>query len=178
MKSPAKKPVTPFVAQQVQTAQNQQAAALLFTPHVVPRPSFDFSVPRALLGPSRLRQVSPSPLAHRSASPLAPDDSSDSDSVEEELGDGLKKINLTAAVRPSPKSKSPRAGPHSKQRGTAAKPKGGARDIWAFFEKSDGRHNCILCKYVLCHIQFEDYSNLFVDKFIALILLIRFRVLV
>ena len=143
-KSPAKAkgsvvPSTPFAAQQIQGAQNRRAAALLFMPHAVLHPS---------LGPARLRPLSPSPVPvpDHSTSPLAPGDSSDSDSLEDEVRDGIKKINLVATACFGSGSKSPCTGPHSKQRVTSLKPRGGAKDVWSFFEKSDKHHNCILCK--------------------------------
>ena len=134
-------PVTPFAAHQVQNAQNQQAAALLFTPHAISRPSHAVSC--SPLGRSRLRPVSPSP-ASSLVSPLA-SGGSDSDSTGDELNVGLEKLNLTATARPG-SSKSPRAGPHSKQQAASSKRGGGATDIWTFFEKSDTYHSCIFCK--------------------------------
>ena len=112
----------------------------------MPHPPLDPSAPCPPLCSSQLQPVSPSPIPHYSTSLLASDGSSDSDSMEEELRAGIKKIDLTAMAHLDSGSKSPHAGPYSKQHGKSLKPWGGAKDIWTFFEKSDARQSCILCR--------------------------------
>jgi hypothetical protein len=67
-------------------------------------------------------------------------------------------------------SQSPRAGPHSTQH-KAQRPKGGASDVWKFFEKSSGRQTCIFCKYVhYCpHSHADIWFESFIGRFIVLI---------
>jgi hypothetical protein len=66
-------------------------------------------------------------------------------------------------------SQSPHAGPHSTQH-KAQRSKGGANDVWNFFEKSSGRHSCKFCKcvhYFLIAMQIFDLNLL--GRFIVLI---------
>lgn len=62
---------------------------------------------------------------------------------------GLEKIDLRSQS-PDSASDPPHAGPHSKQLAASKvlKPRGGAKDVWKFFEKLSGRHTCVFCKYV------------------------------
>jgi hypothetical protein len=124
-----------FVSRQIHKSQNrinQTAARVLFTPHAIrhraPQPLY-----------------SPTPYSSNEQSVSLSDNPSGSD-VEAEIGTGLKRLNL-APSSSSSGSQSPRAGPHSKARIIPLKPKGGAADVWKFFEKSQSnRHICILCK--------------------------------
>jgi hypothetical protein len=40
----------------------------------------------------------------------------------------------------------PRAGPHSKLKKAAVKPRAGAKDVWTFFTEVKRRHVCVLCQ--------------------------------
>ena len=63
--------------------------------------------------------------------------------VEDEVRVGMERLELQSSS--SSGSGLPRAGPHSKQKNTS-RPRGGAKDVWSFFEKGLGRHTCMLCK--------------------------------
>jgi hypothetical protein len=156
---PPLKPVTlaatpsTFATQQVQNSQNQRAATVLFTP----RPK-----QRANEALTRERQPSPTPQSiqppvHSSlhpASEFVPHDipsagtGNDSSDDSEPLETALQALDIRSHSRCSSSgSSSPRAGPHSTQRKkTRLKPRGGAKDVWTFYEKSLGRQVCTLCK--------------------------------
>ena len=63
--------------------------------------------------------------------------------MEDEVRAGLEKLNLQP--RSSSGSQSPRAGPHSKL-AKVQRTKGGAKDVWHFYEKTGPERVCILCK--------------------------------
>lgn len=139
-------PIAPvsFASRRIQGSQNRAAATILFTP----RRS------RANTGPFAANQYPPpSPTPQRAQSPLKsvlalPSNNSSSD-TEDEMRMELEKLDLHSQSGSQSRSgsQSPRAGPHSTQR-RAQRPKGGASDVWKFFEKSSGRHTCVFCKYV------------------------------
>lgn len=128
-----------FASRQIQGSQNRRAAAVLFTPHLQ----------RQGAGLVSGHQLSPSPTLQRAIQPQQPLLSfSGSDSeVEESVRVGLERLNL--APQTSSDSQSPQAGPHSKQNPVPKQSKGGAKDVWTFFDKSGDKHvQCVLCKYV------------------------------
>jgi hypothetical protein len=139
---PPKTPTTPlppapssFVSHQIHKSQNRfnrTAARVLFTPHAIQH---------------HAPQTPDSPTPYSSnEQPVSLSDNPSGSEVEAEIGTGLKRLNL-APSSSSSGSQSPRAGPHSKARIISSKPKGGAADVWKFFEKSESnRHICILCK--------------------------------
>src|SRR5271156_5371015 len=112
-----------FVSRQIHKSQNQfnrTAARVLFTPHAIRH-----RAPQPL--------DSPTPYSSNEQPVLLSDNSGSE--VEAEIETGLKRLNL-APSSSSSGSQSPRAGPHSKARIIPLKPKGGAADVWKFFEKS------------------------------------------
>jgi hypothetical protein len=145
-----------FAARQLQASHNKQSAALLFTPHRHLGSHVHFSH----------EQPSPTPAARLGTQNLAPhSDFSDCESdVEKELEEGLQRLNFGTNSDPGSHSDSqsasgsqsrshsqshshaPRAGPHSKASKPVVKPKGGAQDVWSFFTKVKGRHECVLCQ--------------------------------
>ena len=93
-------------------------------------------------------QQAQSPLLKTSLTLSSDNSASD---TEDEVRTELEKLDLhsqsgSRSQSGSP-SQSPRAGPHSTQR-RVQRSKGGANDVWKFFEKSSGRHICLFCKYV------------------------------
>jgi hypothetical protein len=127
---------TTFASRQIQGSRNKLAATVLFTPRTKQCPV-----------PTYQQSPSPTPYQPPSMSTLHPRPSSDSGSdFEGEVRAGLKRLELQP--RPGSGSQSPRAGPHSRQRmpTKALKSKGGAKDVWIFFEKVSGRHACVFCK--------------------------------
>jgi hypothetical protein len=58
---------------------------------------------------------------------------------------GLERLNLQ--TRSISGSQSPSAGSHSKQK-KPFRPRGGAKDVWTFFQKALGNQICILCQCV------------------------------
>jgi hypothetical protein len=143
------RPLASFASRRIQGSQNRAAAAVLFTPrkqHHGP-----------VTGPAN-QYAPPSPTPHRAQSPLKTAfalSSNNSSDTEEEVRIELEKLDLRSQSGSQSRSgsssrsgsQSPRAGPHSTQH-KAQRPKGGASDVWKFFEKSSGRQTCIFCKYV------------------------------
>ncbi|KAF8812618.1 hypothetical protein BYT27DRAFT_7182580, partial [Phlegmacium glaucopus] len=137
---PVPVPPTSFASRQIQVSQNQVAATVLFTPHARqhrhtgPVPAYHPPTTPTPLG-------APKPVTSLSSN------SSPSDSeVEDEVRIGLERLDLKSQSGSQSGSQSPRAGPHSKQRKVTSRPRGGAKDVWIFFEKSSDRHTCLLCK--------------------------------
>jgi hypothetical protein len=118
-------PVTPlltsFASRQIQASRNQAAATVLFTPRT--KHSF---IPH---------HDSPSPTPFQEASQLI----SSSSEVEEEVRGGLERLELQSD------SQSP-VSPLAKHPKVKSRPKGGAKDVWNFFEKSSEQNICIICK--------------------------------
>jgi hypothetical protein len=159
-KTPAA-PVSIFAARQIEASRNKQSATLLFTPHKQRGTQIRFAY-----------EQQPSPTRHHASQNLpsqlgSSDGDSDGDSdVEEELVEGLQHLDFHAgsdsdshsgAQSPSGSvssshsrshARQPRAGPHSKpsQPRPRPAPKGGAQDVWSFFTKVKGRHECVLCQ--------------------------------
>lgn len=128
-----------FVSRQIHKSQNQfnrTAARVLFTPHAI-------------------RHCAPQPLDSPTPSNEQPvhslSDNPSGSEVEAEIGTGLRRLDL-AQLSSSSGSQSPRAGlptvlSKAPSRNISLKLKGGAADVWKFFEKSQSnRHICILCK--------------------------------
>jgi len=133
--TPALLPPTSFASRQIQASQNRLAATVLFTPR------------RGHPG-SQQHQQPPSPTPYRFQPPLIsapPSLSSDASDLEDEVRAGLQRLDLQP--HSSSGSQSPDAGPHSKVKKAASKPRGGAKDVWEFFKKSETsqRHTCELC---------------------------------
>ena len=125
-----------FVSRQIQRSQNrfnQTAARVLFMPHAIRH-----SAPQP--------PDSPTPHPSHEQPVYSLSDNMSGSEVENEIGTGLRRLDI-AKSSSSSGSQSPRAGPHSRARNIPFKPKGGAKDVWKFFEKSQSnRHICILCK--------------------------------
>ena len=137
--NPMKTPVpTAFVSRQIQGSQNRRAAAVLFTPCT---PQTQNPRVRVLNQPSPTPQSIYPPIQRQPT--VLSRSSSDSD-IEADVREGLIRLNLEP--RSSSGSQSPRAGRHSKQARALPKAKGGAKDVWTFFEKVDNKCNCILCQ--------------------------------
>lgn len=142
---PTHAPVS-FASRQIQGSQNRAAAAFLFSPRTNtakrgPVPATHYPPP----SPTPLRIQSPL----KSVLALQSDNSSlGSDSeTEDEVRIGLEKINLRSQSSQSGSEAESHAEVHSKQH-RAPKPRGGAQDVWKFFEKLSGseRHKCLFCK--------------------------------
>lgn len=142
--TPARPPVS-FASRRIQGSQNRAAAAVLFTPRKqhhgpVPGPANQYPPPSPT--PQRVQ----TPMELNFTHTLSSNNSSD---TEEEVRIELEKLDLHSQSGSQSRSgsQSPRAGPHSTQR-KAQRPKGGANDVWKFFEKSSARQTCAFCKYV------------------------------
>ena len=143
-------PVAPvsFSSRRIQGSQNRAAATILFTPR-------SHATAKQHHGPPPANQFPPpSPTPQRAQSPLKSvlTLSNNSSDTEEEVRKELEKLDLhsqsgSRSRSGSSGSQSPRAGPHSIQH-RAQRPRGGANDVWKFFEKKSGRAICIFCKYV------------------------------
>ena len=128
-------PPSSFVSHQIQQSQNRLAARVLFPPNATQRQRQGVH-----FTPTPAHQPESSTLLQR------PSNETDSD-VEPEVRAGLERLDLSNSSSSQSGSQSPRAGPHSKTRNIHSKPKGGAKDIWSFYEKSEtNRHRCIFCK--------------------------------
>jgi hypothetical protein len=141
-------PITParppgsFASRRIQDSPNRAAAAVLFTPR---KHHGQFPGPANQYPP-------PSPMPQRAQSPpknalaLSSNNSSD---TEEEVRIELEKLDLHSQSGSQSRSgsQSPRTGPHSTQH-KAQRPKGGAKDVWKFFEILSARQTCLFCKYV------------------------------
>lgn len=167
-KTPAA-PVSIFAARQIEASRNKQSATLLFTPHKrrgtqirfahdqQPSPTHQHA-PRNL--PSQLGSSnSDSDIEEELAEGLGRLDfhaGSDSDSHSDaQPPSGAQRPSgaqsPTGSVSSShshPHPRLPRAGPHSKpsQPRPRTATRSGARDVWEFFKKVKGRHECILCQ--------------------------------
>lgn len=137
--TPTPLPPTSFASRRIQASQNQLAATVLFTPrHHHGHPG------------SRQQQQPPSPTPYRISQPPlihAPSSpSSNASDLEDEVRAGLQKLDLQHES--SSGSQSSHAQPYSKVKKAAPRPRGGAKDVWAFFEKSESshRHTCAFCK--------------------------------
>ena len=126
-----------FAARQIQSAQKKKAAAILFTPHAPHQGRSQVHTYQS--------QASPTPhYPHQTPeSPILSSTSRDSD-VEVDVRVSLEKLNLER--RSSSGLQSPCAGPHSKQAKVRVQTKGGAKDVWTFFDKTAQHRTCILCK--------------------------------
>ena len=127
---PTGHPHVTFASRQIQSSQNRLAAAVLFTPHGNNRSGHQ----------APQNQPLSSPTPHRSAQQPATGSGSD---VEDGIRAEMRRLEL--GLSSSSDSGAPRAGPHSKEK-NLSRPRGGAKDVWSFFEKGFGRHTCILCK--------------------------------
>ena len=85
-------------------------------------------------------QTTPTPVLLPKSHSGSPSDSGSD--LENEVRAGLKRLELQPQC--GSRSQSPHAGPHSRQR--ALRPRGGAKDVWVFFEKVSGWHPCLVCK--------------------------------
>jgi len=127
-----------FASRQIQGSQKRTAATILFTPR-----ARQHHHPHQV--PAHQQPPSPTPLqSSRPPLSLSSNSSPSGSELEDEVRIGLKRLDLKSRSG----SQSPRAGPHSKQPKITSRPKGGAKDVWTFYEKSSMRHTCILCKYV------------------------------
>jgi hypothetical protein len=137
-----------FASRRIQGSQNRAAAAVLFTPRANTAKQHHGPVPANQYPP-------PSPTPQRGQSPLksvltlSSDNSPPGSDIEDEVRIALEKLDLHSQSSSHSRSgsQSPRAGPHSTQH-RAQRPKGGANDVWKFFEKSSARTTCVFCKYV------------------------------
>jgi hypothetical protein len=162
---PKQKPT--FASRQIDASHNKQSAAVLFTPYI--RHAGVGNSVRELQPSPSLRQAARLPaqnvplrLGSKTLS-LADDD------VEEELREGLDRLNfepssdsqsdagsgsLTSQAIPPSRSVSPshshpqnpHAGPHSKHRKAAVKPRVGAKDVWTFFAELNEQRECVFCQ--------------------------------
>ena len=140
-------PMNKFTTRQIQGSQNQTAARVLFTPRA------NQQHPRTGHIPASQPPPSPTPLrAHQPLPTSSPDSSSSHSEAEDRLRVRLERLNLQPQSASG--SQSPRAGPHSKPTRVPVKPKtrGGAKDVWHFFEKESECHTCILCRCVIYFI--------------------------
>jgi len=139
-KTPIVVPST-FATRQVQNSQNRRAATVLYTPRTHRTGGAQPQQPQSptpqsihLETHSTLQPASQSILHETSA---GTGDLSDSDSeLEQSIGDALQALNLSRSSSGSSSPHAPRAGRHSKhQKKVALKPRGGAKDVWSFYEK-------------------------------------------
>lgn len=165
-------PPGPYASRRIQGSQNRAAAAVLFTPR------------KQQQGPVRVpanQYPPPSPTPQRVRSPLKTgftlSSNSSSSDTEDDVRIELEKLDLqsrsgsrSGSGSPSQSPRQPHAGPHSTQR-KVQRPKGGANDVWKFFEKSPGRHTCVFCKYVhyFPHSHADTLFEYFIGRFIVLI---------
>ena len=132
-----------FAFRQIEASHNKQSAAVLFTPYK--RRGADHSI-----------EQQPSPTL-QSAAQFGSADLTDID-VEDELEEGLCQLTFDTSHGSHPdsdsqspsesQSRSPSSGPHARfyPKPKEAKPQGGAKDVWTFFTKVDGRQECVLCQ--------------------------------
>jgi hypothetical protein len=170
-KSILKTPVAPlsiFAARQIEASHNKQAASLLFTPHKQCGSQIHFTHEQES---SPTHQPSPQNLPSQLGTS---DGESDCSDVEEELVGGLQRLDFRAgseshsgsesgsgswsssqlssgsqsvsSVRSHSCAQLPHVGPHSKPLQCRTVPRGGAKDVWSFFTKVKGRHECVLCQ--------------------------------
>jgi hypothetical protein len=129
-----------------------------------------FTLPSSTLSHSPSPTISPIPI-HGKSAPLRlsqlPQSDSDSDSdsdsnsnAEDSVTNAIQNLILqsdnsdSTSQGSSNRSRSPRAGPHSKNRSQhASGPAGNKRrfaasDVWKFFEDLNEKKQCIFCRYV------------------------------
>jgi hypothetical protein len=142
-----KTPVAPstFASRQIEASYNKQSAAVLSTPY------------KRQAG--RSNEPQPSPTLN-SVAQFGSESLTDAD-VEEELGQGLQQLTFETShsshlhsdsqSSSGSESCSILSGPHARfyTKPKEAKPRGGANDVWTFFTKLEGRHECILCQSVI-----------------------------
>jgi hypothetical protein len=146
-KTPVPVPGT-FASRQIQGSNRrlaQRAAAVLFTPRTPHTPIIQHPRGQVPNQPS----PTPQPRPARSLAQPSSFSGSSSDSTEDDVREGLERLNLEPRSTGSDsRSQSPRAGRHSKQ--ARVPPKGrNAKDVWTFFEKAGDRRSCILCRLFL-----------------------------
>jgi hypothetical protein len=168
-KSILKTPVAPvsiFAACQIEASRNKQAASLLFTPHKQCGNQICFTHEQE---PSPTHQHAPQNLPLQLGTS---DGESNHLNVEEELVEGVQHLDFNAGSESHSGSESDsgselssgsgspsicsvhsrsraqliHAGPHSKPLQHCSVPRGGAKDVWSFFTKVKGRHECVLCQ--------------------------------
>lgn len=122
---PASPQVT-FASHQIQASRNRTAAEVLYTPRTKRHHVF--------------RQESPSPTPLQDAPQLI---SLDSEEVEEAVRGGLARLELEDR---SDSQSSDSISVSAELPKVKSRPKGGANDVWKFYEKSSDRHICIICK--------------------------------
>ena len=171
VKSILKTPVAPisiFAAHQIEASHNKQAASLLFTPHKQCSSQIHFTHKQE---PSPTCHHAPQNLSLQLGTS---DGESDDSDVEEELVEGLQHLDFHAGSESHSGSESGsgspsssqlssgsqsvssihscshaqllHAGPHSKPLQCRSQPRGGAKDVWSFFTKVKGWHECVLCQ--------------------------------
>ena len=140
--TPARPPVS-FSSRRIQGSQNQAAAAVLFTPRK-----------QQHHGPAPNQYPPPSPTPQQ---PLTLSSNNSSSGTEDEVRIELEKLDLHSWTgsqsRSGSRSRSCSPSPHTRPHSTMTqhklqRPKGGANDVWKFFDKSSERHTCVFCKYV------------------------------
>ena len=132
-----------FALRQIEASHNKRSAAVLFTPY-------------RRRGADHSPEPQPSPTL-QSAAQLGAVDLTDID-VEEELDEGLRQLTFEPSHGSHPQSDSQSSsdsqscsaspGPQARFyiKPKEAKPRGGAKDVWTFFTKVEGRHECVLCQ--------------------------------
>lgn len=169
-------PVSVFAARQIEASHNKQAASLLFTPHKQRGSQIRFTheqepspTPTRQHAPQNL----PSQLGTSDGESDHSDveaglvegvqrldfrAGSESHSGFESGSGSQSSSRLSSGSQSSSHSQSassihsrsraqlPRAGPHSKPLQPRSVPRGGAKDVWSFFTKVKGRHECVLCQ--------------------------------
>lgn len=138
-------PATPqpgsFASRRIQESRKKTAATVLFTPRTKQHQRHLSHSPT----PGHQQPPSPCPFqASEETSQLALSDSE----VEEEVRAGLEKLDLQPQSDDSAPDSPPSNHPKVKTAKTVktARPKGGAKDVWNFYEKSSDRNICIICK--------------------------------
>jgi hypothetical protein len=170
-KSILKTPVAPlsiFAARQIKASHNKQATSLLFTPHKQCGSQIHFTHEQ------ESSPTCQPPLQNLPLQLGTSDGESDCSDVEEELVGELQHLDFCAGSESHSGSESgsgsqlssqsssgsqsvssvhsrscaqlPHVGPHSKPLQHCTVPRGGAKDVWSFFTKVKGQHECILCQ--------------------------------
>ena len=166
-KSILKTPVAPvsiFSACQIEASHNKQATPLLFTPHKQHGSQICFTHEQES-SPTHQPALQNLPLQLETS-----DGESDCSDVEEELVGELQHLDFHAGSESHSGSESgsgsqsssgsesvssihsyscaqlPHAGPYSKPLQHCPVPRGGAKDVWSFFTKVKGQHECLLCE--------------------------------
>ena len=144
----------------------------------VPHPAQN--VPRPAQNVPRTAQNVPRPAQNvarpsQNVAPQLVSDNLSDDDVEEELEEGLHRLNFDSdsqshdgshshsgsnshsgsqsfsrpqsrSTSPSHSRHAPRAGPHSKPQKAEKKPRASAKDVWTFYTQVKKRHTCVLCQ--------------------------------